>query len=114
MLALFDTMFGRLVSLGFLLAALSSTRAQTPLSLQEIPFRYNEGLLWVQLQVPESEKPLTFLLDSGASVNVLHLPTARKLGLKLGNKLKIQGVNGVVTGYKCRHFSAQIGNLPLL
>jgi len=113
MLALFDSMFRRLVSCGFLLVALNLAHTQPLSSTQEFPFRFSEGLLWVRVVAPESSQALNFVLDSGASVNVLNLSTARKLGVKPGKKSRIQGVNGYVTGYKSHDFSAQIGNLPL-
>jgi hypothetical protein len=114
MLALFVFMLRRLVSIGYLLAALNPALGQALSSFQEFPFQFREGLIWVQVDVPQSTRPLTFLLDSGASVNVLNLPTARKLGISIGKKLRIQGVNGAVTGYRSSGFSAQVANIPLL
>jgi hypothetical protein len=112
-LPVIDPMLRRLVSLGSLLAALNLAHAKTLPSIQEFPFRFSEGLIWVRVVAPESGQALNFLIDSGASVNVLNLPTARKLGVKLGKKIRIQGVNGYVTGYKAHDFSAQIHNLSL-
>jgi hypothetical protein len=114
MLALIVFMLGRLVSIGYLLAALSPALGQTSYSPQVFPFHFREGLIWVQVDVPHSTRPLIFLLDSGASVNVLNLSTARKLGVNLGGKLRIQGVNGAVTGYRSSGFSARVAKIPLL
>jgi hypothetical protein len=43
---------------------------------QEFPFHFREGLIWVQVDVPQSHEPLNFLLDTGAGVSVLNLRTA--------------------------------------
>jgi hypothetical protein len=63
------------------------------------PFRFEEGFLWVEVTRPEGGRPLAFLLDSGASVSVLDLATARELGVSLGRKVTVEGVGGRVPGY---------------
>lgn len=66
----------------------------------EIPLQFRDGLLWVDVNGPhETSPPLHFLLDSGASASVLNLATARRLGLKLGPKARVTGVNATLTGY---------------
>ena len=65
----------------------------------ELPISFREGLLWVEVNVPQSDKPLHFLLDTGASASVVNLSTARRLGLKLGPKVKVSGVKANVSGY---------------
>ena len=58
----------------------------------EFPFEFREGLLWVKVQVPESERVLNFLLDSGAETSVVNLGTAKELGLQLGQRAGVRGV----------------------
>jgi hypothetical protein len=56
----------------------------------EFPFKFREGLLWVEVKLPESERILNFLLDSGAQVSVVNLQTAKELGLRLGQKVLLE------------------------
>lgn len=70
-----------------------------PVVLAEFPMQFREGLLWVEIDVPHSDQPLNFLLDSGASVSSIDLRTARRLGLKLGRRVAVQGVHKKLSGY---------------
>jgi hypothetical protein len=72
----------------------------------EMPFDFREGLIWLKVSVKESAKPLNMLLDSGANFSVINLPTARKLGLKIGDRVEVDGVDAVTTGYWPQHLSA--------
>ena len=100
------------VGLIFLLvAAFMEVRAAQPEG--EFPFQYREGLLWVQVRVGQSPKPLNFLLDSGANVSVLHLPTAQRLGLRLGQRVSVSGVQATTDGYWPQHLKAQAGEVKL-
>jgi len=58
----------------------------------EFPFEFCEGLLWVKVQVAESDRALNFLLDSGAEASVVNLETAKQLGLPLGQRAEVRGV----------------------
>lgn len=80
--------------------ALSSAipRAQPPAAV-EIPFDWRDGLLWVKVAVPQSTNLLNFLVDSGANVSVVDLSLARRLGLKLGRRVEVRGVNARAEGY---------------
>ena len=60
---------------------------------------FREGLIWVEVNVPQSKEPLHFLLDSGASVSVLNLSTAQRLGLQLGPKVSVTAVATTLTGH---------------
>src|ERR1043165_5998853 len=64
----------------------------------ELPLQFRDGLLWVEVNVPQSDRPLNFLVDSGASVSVLNLSTARRLGLELGAKVSVNGVRASLSG----------------
>lgn len=67
--------------------------------ISELPIQFREGLLWVEVNVPQSKEPLHFLVDSGASASVLNLTTARLLGLELGSKVTVTGVSTTLAGY---------------
>lgn len=77
-----------------LLNAESATEAT-----REFPIKFSEGLLWLEVKVPQSSKPLNFLVDCGASESVLNLSTARRLGLKLGGAVSVSGVGTTMKGY---------------
>ena len=49
-----------------------------------IPLEYRDGLIWVKVRTSTSAAPLNFVLDSGAGASVLNLPTAHRLGVRLG------------------------------
>jgi len=84
-----------------------------PVTLAEFPFQFREGLLWVEVTLPQSEKPLNFLLDTGAGVSVINLSTAKRLGIKLGREVTVHGVETMLTGYWQRRMSAKVGNVKL-
>jgi hypothetical protein len=84
-----------------------------PLSVAEFPFGFREGLLWLEVNVPQSQEPLNFLLDTGAGVSVINLSTAERLGLKLGQEVTVRGVDTVIAGYWRQHISAQVGGVDL-
>jgi hypothetical protein len=81
--------------------------------LSEFPFEFHEGLLWVQVTVPQSDKPLNFLLDTGAGASVINLNTAKRVGLKLGEATTVRGVQTTLTGYWLEQTSAKVGNVQL-
>jgi hypothetical protein len=97
-----------------LTAALTWLQARAAGSLAfEFPFEYREGLLWLKVSVQESGKPLNMLLDSGANVSVINLVTARRLGLEIGQPVRVEGVNATTTGYWPQHLSASARTAPL-
>ena len=79
----------------------------------EFPFEYREGLLWVEVSLAQSEKPLHFLLDTGAGANVINLSTAKRLGLKLGQSVTVRGVDAMLPGYWEGPLSAKAGAVKL-
>lgn len=79
----------------------------------EFPFEYREGLLWVEVVIPQSEKPLNFLVDTGAGVSVINLNTARRIGLKLGQQVTVRGVDAMLTGYWQQQMSTKVGEVRL-
>ncbi len=70
-----------------------------PISIAEFPFQFREGLLWIEVSVPQSDKPLHFLLDTGAGASIINLSTAKRLGMNLGHKIVVRGVNTTLPGY---------------
>jgi len=88
------------------LLALASSKAAV-----EMPFRFQQGLVCVQVQA--DGHPLHFLLDSGAGRSVLNLSTARSLGLKMSSAGPVQGVNGLAPSFAAKGFSATIAGIPL-
>ena len=78
-----------------------------------IPFEYCEGLLWVQVQVPQSTRPLNFILDTGADVSVINAGTAKALRLKTGRGISVQGVHATMTGHWPARLTAKAGNMVL-
>jgi|SRR5579883_406274 len=87
--------------------------AMEPQVTREYPFEYKEGLIWVQIQVRESKTPLNFLLDSGARLSVIHLPTLQRIGRLRGRRIPVRGVETISTGYWPEHLSVSEGSLPL-
>ena len=79
----------------------------------EFPFEYREGLIWVRVQVAESREPLRFLLDSGAEVSVVNLDTAKRLGLRLGERVNVSSVQTTMTGYWPQKLSATANGMAL-
>jgi hypothetical protein len=88
-------------------------QAQPSSVLAEFPFQLLEGMIWIDLRVPQSAQPLHFMLDSGAQVSAIHLGVARRLGLKLGCPVSVRGVKSSVTGYWPEHLSARLGEVHL-
>lgn len=79
----------------------------------ELPIQFREGLLWVEVCVPQSREPLQFLLDSGASASVVNLSTAKQLGLGLGPRVSVTAVATTLTGYWPVRLSAKAGQFEL-
>lgn len=79
----------------------------------EFPFELREGLLWMKVKVPESDRVLNFLLDSGAQVSVVNLQTANELGLALGERAEVSGVGVSMEAFWTRTRSAKAGEVAL-
>lgn len=105
-------MRGHLCAILILFAALARGQA-APVSLAEFPFEFREGFLWVRVDVPQAKEPLNFLVDTGAGVSVINLSTAKRIGLKLGREVAVQGVRATLTGYWQERMSAKVGDVEL-
>jgi hypothetical protein len=77
-----------------LLAALLLPLSARSEVLEEIHFQYRDGLIWLKVNIAGKSRPLNFLLDSGAGVSAIDLRIARTLGVLLGNRQIVLGVNG--------------------
>jgi hypothetical protein len=93
-------------------ALLWSAAAETA-PVNEFPFEFRDGLIWVEVQARESSRPLHFLLDSGAGASVINLHTSRELGLKRGRRVTVQGVQSTSTGYWPQHLSTDPAGIPV-
>ena len=81
--------------------------------LAEFRFQFREGLLWVEVTVPQSKAPLNFLVDTGAGVSVINLSTAERIGLKLGREVLVHSVHTNLTGYWQERMTAKVGDVKL-
>ena len=77
-----------------LLAALLLPLSARSGVLGEIHFQYRDGLIWLKVNIAGKSKSLNFLLDSGAGISAIDLRTARTLGVLLGSRQTVLGVNG--------------------
>jgi hypothetical protein len=80
---------------------------------REIHSQYRDGLVWLKVNVVGKSEPLNFLLDSGAGVSAIDLQTAQSLGLHLGNRQTVQGVNGQGLAYQVKDLRAVSGGTVL-
>jgi hypothetical protein len=79
----------------------------------EIPFQFRDGFIWLRVCTASSAQALNFLLDTGASASVVDLDVARRLGLKLGERVKITGANGASDGFWPQKLTATLGSVSL-
>ena len=93
-------------------AAFINVQAQ-PSPSAEFAFESRGGLLWVKVSVPQSAEPLNFLLDSGAGVSVVNLRTAKRFGLKLGQRVDVRGVGNSTDGFWPQRMQATAGGVGL-
>lgn len=104
----------RMAAMVFLSALLFIGPARgAPAAGTEFPFQFREGLIWINVHRGSSEKPLQFILDSGAEVSVINLRAARLLGLILGSPVTVRGVRSSATGYWPEHLNARLGEVRL-
>jgi hypothetical protein len=86
-------------ALWFCFAVIGGAHAASSSPANAIPFEYCEGPLWVQIEIPQSARPLNFLFDTGAEVSVINADTVAALGLAAGRKIHVQGVQAATTGH---------------
>ncbi len=79
----------------------------------EIRVEYCDGFLWMKVHVAGQREPFNFILDSGAAASVLDLGAAKRLGVKLGGRVSVQGVHSSTTARRIDHFEAQAAGITL-
>lgn len=100
----------------FIFALLISTLLTVPSASHaavEIPFTYGDGMIWMKVSVAGQHSPLNFLLDSGAGTSVLDLQAAHRLGVKLGHRETVQGVQGRCAAFHVSGLSAEVAAIPI-
>src|SRR6516164_8584985 len=80
---------------------------------REIHSQYRDGLVWLKVNVVGKSEPLNFLLDSGAGISAIDLQKARSLGVPLGNRQIVHGVNGQGSAYRVKDLQAVCGGIAL-
>lgn len=101
------------LAIGILMVLCVAQGQAGPAPLAEIPFEHREGLIWISVTARQSPKPLNFLVDTGAGVSTINLYTARRLGLKLGERVRVRGVQTSANGYWPQRISASAGEVAL-
>ena len=79
----------------------------------EFPFQFHDGLLWINVSVAKAEKPLHFLLDSGAEVSTIDRRVLQSLGIKFGPRVVVSGVQSTETGYWPQRVKANVAGEAL-
>ncbi|MHB8520764.1 MAG: aspartyl protease family protein [Limisphaerales bacterium] len=96
------------------LASATLVSAELPSSQgSEFPFVFRDGLLWVQVKTAGSDKPMNFLLDSGAGASALDSQTARHLGIRLGEPVTVHGVHTQTVGHWSPRLTVSVGGVSL-
>ncbi len=93
-----------------LLAALWLPLSAQSKVLGEIPFQFQDGLIWLKVGVAGKSEPLNFLLDSGAGVSAMDLQTACCLRLKLGEQqtVLVSAASSVLMEFWAPSFSGAV------
>ncbi len=87
-----------------------SARSELP---REIPFRYQDGLIWLKVELAGKKERMNFLLDSSASVSAIDLHTAHTHGVNLGDRQSVEGVSGQGIAYRVNDFQAMAEGIAL-
>jgi hypothetical protein len=80
----------------------------------EIPFEWRDGLICLNVKAASANRPLRFVLDSGAGLSALNWDAARKLKLRLGAPAWVVGVEGGAGARWVHGFAAKVGHVPLI
>lgn len=79
----------------------------------EIPFRFCDGFIWIEVAATGSNERLNFLLDSGAQVSVVNTAAAHRLNLRRGRPVTVMGVCATTTGFWPQTLDARAGSVQL-
>jgi hypothetical protein len=78
-----------------------------------IPFRYQDGVIWLKVELAGQKEPLNFLLDTGTSVSAIDLQTAHNCRVPLGDRQPVEGVSGKGFAYRVNDLQAMAGGIAL-
>jgi hypothetical protein len=70
-------------------------------------------MIALRVKCADQAEPLSFLLDSGAGGTVFDLAAARRIGLSLGRRAKVQGVSGECDACCVKNIAASVGGVPI-
>lgn len=79
----------------------------------EFPFQFREGFIWVEVSVAQTNTPLNFLVDTGAEVSVVDQRLVESLGFKLGQRVRVTGVQTTTVGFWPQRMNAIVGGVAL-
>ena len=99
--------------LALLLSVVAATAKPTAGAATEIPFKFVDGFIIVSARVGTSAKPLSLLVDSGASTSVLSLKAAKRMRLPLLAPQPVQGVGTESVAYHISPVKATAGKVRL-
>ncbi|MCA0132143.1 aspartyl protease family protein [Winogradskyella alexanderae] len=80
-----------------IIVALLSGTSSLASQVLEIPFELKNDIVLVDLKINDKDTTNTFILDTGASTDVLDSNVAKQLGLKGDFKQDIRGAGGITT-----------------
>lgn len=78
----------------------------------DIPFRITRGMILVNATIQGSERPMHFILDSGAGETVLAKRAAEELGLTLTQGERIRTVRGTENASRAATIHIRLGTSP--
>jgi hypothetical protein len=81
--------------------------------VREFPFRFSQGLVWLDVRSEATGETFQFLLDSGAGATILDTRCARRLNLDRGRSETVQSVMGRTKGWSVRDTALTVGGCPL-
>lgn len=88
----------------FFVMLLTGFATATPV---DMPFRISRGMILIAPTIHGSERPMNFILDSGAGESVLARRTAKELGLSLTKGERVRTVRGTQSAHRSEtvHFN---------
>ena len=87
--------------------------ADRSLIMEEIPFQFRDGFIWIEVTLLDTPIRLHFLLDTGAPVSVIDTSTAHRLGMKRSRPVTVSGVGTTTTGFWPQVVHAWAGKVQL-
>lgn len=104
----------RLLLSTILFAVLCRFDGQVPVAASvEFAFHFQDGFIRVEVSVDRTEKPLNFLLDTGAGVTVIDREVMARLGFNPGRPVIVNGVGTNTIGFWPQRIAGRIGGVAL-